>query len=293
VAARICSLVPAATEVLFALGLGDQVVAVTHECDWPPAARKRPAITSSRLDPGALTSAEIDRRVREAAEKGEALYAVDEALWRKLRPDVVVAQELCEVCAVSAGSVRRLEARVVDYSPTTLDGVATAIAELGERLGARGAGQVLAGALRGRVERMRAAVSGRPRPRVFVAEWLDPPFAAGHWVPEMVDAAGGVDVAGRAGTPSFRTTWERVASLRPDVVVLAPCGFDLKRTLAEAPAALPGATVAAVDANGYFSRPGPRLADGVELLAHLLHPEVVPACEARQAAVRLEATVQA
>ena len=265
---RICSLVPAATEVLFALGLGDAVVGVTHECDWPPEAAERPAITSSIVNSSELPSAEIDRLVTHAAREGRPLYAVDGEAWREIEADVVVAQEVCDVCAVSAGEVRRLGVEVVDYSPTTLDGIGGAILALGERLGAEAAARNVVDEME---ERLRGVGTSPGSPRVFVAEWLDPPYAAGHWVPEMVQRAGGRDVLGRAGEPSFRTTWDEVAALDPDLVVLAPCGFDEQRTRDEA-AGLPGlpdCAAAAVDANAFFSRPGPRVAEGVEILADL------------------------
>lgn len=282
---RICSLVPGATEVLFALGLGESVVGVTHECDWPHEAESRPRVTASRLQSGDLSSAEIDVAVAEAAREGKALYAVDEAVWEEIEADVVVAQELCDVCAVSAGEVRRLEVEVIDYSPATLDGVLGHITALGWRLDAEAAADELTNGMRSRLERVRAALAETETyPRVYVSEWLEPPYAAGHWVPDMVSAAGGMEIAGIAGEPSFRMRWTDVAGLEPDTVVLAPCGFDLDRTLSEivtldlsahllGTAARQESRVFAVDANGYFSRPGPRLVDGVELLAYLLHPD--------------------
>ena len=282
---RICSLVPAATEVLFALGVGESVVGVTHECDWPPEAEARPRVTASHLQTGDLSSAEIDDAVAEAAREGKALYAIDEAVWEEIRPDVVVAQELCDVCAVSAGEVRRLDVEVIDYSPSTLDGVLAHIIALGVRLGEEGAADELTTGMRTRLERVRAALAETDTyPRVYVSEWLEPPYAAGHWVPDMVSAAGGMEVAGIAGESSFRMRWSDVAGLEPDTVVLAPCGFDLDRTLTEVvtldlsahllgTSARQESRVFAVDANGYFSRPGPRLVEGVELLAYLLHPD--------------------
>ena len=282
---RICSLVPGATEVLFALGLGESVVGVTHECDWPHEAESRPRVTASHLQSGDLSSAEIDAAVAEAAREGKALYAVDEGVWEDIQADVVVAQELCDVCAVSAGEVRRLDVEVIDYSPATLDGVLGHITALGWRLDAEAAADELTNGMRPRLERVRAALAETETyPRVYVSEWLEPPYAAGHWVPDMVSAAGGMEIAGIAGEPSFRMRWTDVAGLEPDTVVLAPCGFDLDRTLSEVvtldlsahllgTAARQESRVFAVDANGYFSRPGPRLVDGVELLAYLLHPD--------------------
>jgi iron complex transport system substrate-binding protein len=283
---RIASLVPAATEVLFELGLGDHVVGVTHECDWPPEAARLPAVTASRLETGSLGAAEIDRLVAASARQGEPLYTVDETVWDEIRADVVVAQEICDVCAVSAGAVRRLDVRVLDYSPTTLDGIASSVEALGTALGARPAAGAIASRMRTRVEAVRAAVANRPKPRVFVAEWLDPPYAGGHWVPEMVVAAGGVEVAGVPGERSVRTTWDEIEALAPDVVVLSPCGYDVERTLAELPGAIPGDSVFAVDANALVSRPGPRVAEGVELFAHLLHPDAWPGPVVPYAVVR-------
>jgi iron complex transport system substrate-binding protein len=288
---RICSLVPAATEILFALGLGEHVAGVTHECDWPPEAAERPVVTASLVETGELTSAEIDRAVAEAAGKGKPLYAVDAGVWAQVDADVVIAQELCEVCAVSTDQLddivnaQSLEVDVVDFSPSTLDHVLASIVGLGVRFGAEGAADELAGGMRSRLDRVRAALAEVERyPRVFISEWLDPPFAAGHWVPDMVAAAGGTEVAGMSGEPSHRMRWTDVASLEPEVVVLAPCGFDLDRTLSElvtfdlsanllGTPARQESRVFAVDANANFSRPGPRLVDGVELLAYLLHPD--------------------
>ena len=288
---KICSLVPGATEILFALGLGDQVVGVTHECDWPAEAATRTKVTASLVETGELTSAEIDHAVSEAASGGKPLYAVDEDLWAQIDADVVVAQELCDVCAVSADSLedivraRSLDVEIIAFSPSTLDHVLASIVGLGARLDAEGAADELTSGMRARFQRVRAALADvESSPRVFVSEWLDPPYAAGHWVPDMVALAGGTEVAGMSGEPSYRLRWTDVSGLAPDVVVLAPCGFDLDRTLSElvtldlsasllGTAARQDSRVFAVDANGYFSRPGPRLVDGVELLAYLLHPQ--------------------
>ena len=302
---RILSLVPAATEILFAVGLGERVVGVTHECDWPPEAETRPRVTVSLVQTGDLASAEIDRAVAEAAGSGRPLYAIDEEQWAELEPDVVVMQELCDVCAVSAEQVeetaraRPLDVEVVDYSPSTLEGIANAIEDLGRGLGAEGEAEELTAGMRSRLERVSAALSGvEASPRVFVTEWLDPPYSAGHWVPDMVARAGGTDVAGMSGEPSSRMRWTDVAALEPEVVVLAPCGFDLDRTLSEVvpldlSAHLLGtparqeSRVFAVDANAMFSRPSPRVVDGVEVLAHLLHPEEYPDPGAPWSRVRL------
>jgi iron complex transport system substrate-binding protein len=302
---RICSLVPAATEVLFALGLGDRVVGVTHECDWPPEAAAKPVVTASLIQTGDLSSAEIDRLVAETAWDGGPLYAIDEERWAEVDADVIVMQELCDVCAVSSDQVegvleaRPLDVEVLDYSPSTLAGIGETIGTLGARLGAEAEAAGLADGMESRLERIASALAGvETSPRVFVTEWLEPPYSAGHWVPDMVSAAGGTDVAGMSGEPSHRMRWPDVAALEPDVVVLAPCGFDLDRTLSEVvpldlSAHLLGtparqeSRVFAVDANAMFSRAGPRVVDGVEVLAHLLHPEEYPDPGAPWSRVRL------
>ena len=302
---RICSLVPAATEVLFGLGLGDQVVGVTHECDWPPEAAARPVVTASLIQTGDLTSAEVDRVVAEAARDGRPLYAIEEERWSEVDADVVVMQELCDVCAVSTDQVqgvlraRALEVDVLDFSPSTLEGIGDTIGALGARLGVEGEAEELAAGMRSRLDRVSSALASvEISPRVFVSEWLEPPYSAGHWVPDMIAAARGTDVAGMSGEPSHRMRWPDVAELEPDVVVLAPCGFDLDRTLSEVvpldlSAHLLGTTarqesrVFAVDANAMFSRPSPRVVDGVEVLAHLLHPEEYPDPGAPWSRIRL------
>jgi iron complex transport system substrate-binding protein len=302
---RICSLVPAATEVLFALGLGDCVVGVTHECDWPPEASAKPVVTASLIQTGDLSSAEIDRLVAETAWDGRPLYAIEEETWAEVEADVVVMQELCDVCAVSTDQVegvlkaRPLDVEVLDFSPSTLEDIGETIIAVGTKLGAEGEAEELATGMRSRLDRVSSALAGvETAPRVFVTEWLEPPYSAGHWVPDMVATAGGTDVAGMSGEPSHRMRWPDVAALEPDVVVLAPCGFDLDRTLSEVvpldlsahllgtPARQESA-VYAVDANAMFSRPSPRVVDGVELMAHLLHPAEYPDPGAPWSRVRL------
>jgi iron complex transport system substrate-binding protein len=254
---------------------------------------------------GDLSSAEIDRLVAETAWDGGPLYAIDEERWAEIEADVVVMQELCEVCAVSTDQVegvlraRRLEVEVMDFSPSTLEGIGETIGAVGTRLGVEAEAAGLAAGMESRLDRVASALAGvATSPRVFVTEWLEPPYSAGHWVPGMVSAAGGTDVAGMSGEPSHRMRWPDVAALEPDVVVLAPCGFDLDRTLSEVvpldlSAHLLGtparqeSRVFAVDANAMFSRPGPRVVDGVELLAHLLHPEEYPDPGAPWSRIRL------
>lgn len=302
---RICSLVPAATEVLFGLGVGDDVVGVTHECDWPPEAVAKPVVTASLVQTGDLTSAAIDSAVAETARDGRPLYAIEEERWAEVNADVVVMQELCDVCAVSTDQVegvlqaRALDVEVLDFSPSTLDGITEVIGDLGARLGVEGEAEELTAGMENRLERVSSALTAVERsPRVFVTEWLEPPYSAGHWVPDMVAAAGGTDVAGMSGEPSHRMRWPDVTALEPDVVVLAPCGFDLDRTLSEVvpldlSAHLLGtparqeSRVFAVDANAMFSRPSPRVVDGVEMLAHLLHPEEYPDSGAPWSRIRL------
>jgi iron complex transport system substrate-binding protein len=285
---RIASLVPSSTEMLFELGLGDQVVAVTHECDWPPEARSCPHLTRSVI-PERLHPAEIDRLVRETVAAGSPLYELDRDRLAELAPDLIVTQAVCEVCAVSFDDVVAVAAqlpsrpRVISLDPMTLEEVINDIARLGDAAGAGAA----AGALRSRAGRRLDAVSttvaDAPRPSVLALEWLDPPYVAGHWVPQMIELAGGSDPLGRAGERSRTATWDELEAIDWDVAVVMPCGYDTSRALQEAGAyrrqiaSLAAGRVVAVDASAYFSRPGPRLVTGVELLAHVLHPERVPA----------------
>ncbi|HXB64862.1 MAG TPA: cobalamin-binding protein [Solirubrobacteraceae bacterium] len=285
---RIVSLVPHATELLFALGLAQQVVAVTHECDYPPAALTRPRVTRDVLPPG-LSAAEIDAAVRERTQRGEAIYALDEDALRAVQPDLVVTQALCPVCAVSYNEVVALAQhlpscpRVISLDPHTLDDTLRDVHTLALATDRLGRGAALVARARERIDRVRRAVEGCARPRVAALEWLDPVFAAGHWTPQLIGLAGGEDVLGEAGAPSRTVSWKEVAAAAPDVVVAMPCGYDAPRARTEARmyarelSALGAARVVAVDASAYFSRPGPRLVDGLELLAHILHPERLPA----------------
>jgi iron complex transport system substrate-binding protein len=285
---RIASLVPSATEALFALGLGDRVVAVTHECDYPPAARSLPRITSSVI-PSGLPAAEIDARVREITARGESLYGLDQARLASLEPDLIVTQALCAVCAVSYDDVRAVAARipsrpdVISLDPEHLDEVLDDLVRLADACGAHRRGERLRDELRGRLAAVADRVTGRPRRRVAALEWLDPPYAGGHWVPEMIALAGGEDVLGQPGRKSRVVGWDEIAAAAPEVVVVMPCGLYVEEAAAEGRAhadrfaALGAAGVFAVDAASSFSRPGPRLVDGVELLAHLLHPRAIEA----------------
>jgi iron complex transport system substrate-binding protein len=274
---RICSLLPSATEIVGHLGLTDALVGVSEECDWPEGVARLPVVTASRVDPGELSSVEIDAAVRNALEDGSSLYALDERLVAELAPDVILTQDLCTVCAVSGDQVATLcpvGAEVISLNPTTLVEIAESVETLAGRLGVPERGAAVAADMRRRIDEIRRAVAERPLRRIFVAEWLEPPFAAGHWVPEMVEAAGGVDVLGRAGRPSFSVGWDDVRAAEPELVVLAACGFDARRAADEADGLEFPAPAVAVDANAYYSRPAPRVVEGIAQLAFLLHPEV-------------------
>jgi iron complex transport system substrate-binding protein len=272
--------------MLFALGLGADVVAVTHECDHPPAAAELPKVTRDAL-PGDLTPGQIDAAVRARLEQGEAIYELDAEALHELGPDLIVTQALCEVCAVSYDDVRAVaeeiatQPRVVSLDPHTLGEVLGDVRTLAQAADCKDAGVALVQDAAARIDRVRLAVRDRRRPKVAAIEWLDPLYVAGHWTPQLIDYAGGIDVLGMPGEHSERRTWEEVAAAEPDVVVVMPCGYDAPRAHEEALAfrerlaALGAGEVVAVDAAAYFSRPGPRLVDGLELLAHVLHPDVV------------------
>jgi iron complex transport system substrate-binding protein len=284
---RILSLVPHATELLFALGVGDQIIAVTHECDYPPQALGLPRATRDVLGPG-LTSAEIDAAVRERTGQGLSIYELDADLVRRVEPDLIVTQALCPVCAVSYEDVAALAAtlpvppRVIALDPHTLGETLGDVRTLAEATGRRDAGIALIARIAGRIDRVRLAVRRADRPRVAAIEWFDPIYVAGHWTPQLIDLAGGDDVLGGPGEPSERFTWDALAAAAPQVVVAMPCGYGAARARAEAAEhagrlrSIGCDRVVAVDAASYFSRPGPRLVDGLELIAHILHPELVP-----------------
>jgi iron complex transport system substrate-binding protein len=284
---RIVSLVPSATELLFALGLGDEVIAVTHECDYPLDALQLPRVTSDVLEPG-LSARQIDAAVRERTERGEAIYTLDEEHLAELEPDLIVTQALCEVCAVSHDDVLAIAERmdepprVISLDATTFGEVLDNVRTLADATDRRDAGVALVHETARRIDLVRLAVRDAPRPRVAALEWLDPVFVAGHWTPQLIEYAGGEDVLGLAGERSRTAEWEEIAASEPEVVVVMPCGYDAARALEEAEGhraeleALGAREVVAVDASAYFSRPGPRLVDGLELLGHLLHPDLVP-----------------
>jgi iron complex transport system substrate-binding protein len=283
---RIASLVPSSTEMLFALGLGGSVVAVTHECDYPPEARAIPHLTSTVLPPD-IAAAEIDATVKGIVGEGRALYDLDEERLAELGPDLIVTQSVCEVCAVSYEDVLQVaarlpsEPRVLQQDPSTLAEVLEDVTRLGEATGMQPEAVELRAELEGRLAIVGAAVAGSSAPRVIALEWLDPPFVGGHWVPEMVSIAGGEDIAGPPGLRSPEVSWGELSGLSPDVVIAMPCGWGVEQARARALehwdriADLGARTVFAVDAAATFSRPGPRLIDGVELLGHLLHPDLV------------------
>ncbi len=286
---RIASLVPSATEMLCALGLRDSLVAVTHECDYPEGIELLPHLTRSVI-PDHLSPAEIDAAVRERTEKGEAIYELDSELLHELEPDLIVTQALCEVCAVSVDDVRAVarelpsEPDVISLDPSTLGEVIGDVRTLAQATDTKDEGVDLVRELADRLDRVKLAVrNAERRPRVLALEWLDPPFIGGHWVPQMIEHAGGEDPIGFPGERSREASWDELAAAQPDVVVSMPCGYYAERAAHEVMehrdeiSRLGAGQVVAVDAAAYFSRPGPRLVDGVELLAHILHPELVDA----------------
>jgi iron complex transport system substrate-binding protein len=262
-----------------ALGLTGLLVGRSAECDFPAEVGDLPVVTASRVDTTPLSSSDIDTAVRDAVLAGRSLYAVDEELIRELEPDVIITQDLCHVCAVSGddlGRMRSLDAELISLDPRTIAEVEESVRLLGARLGAGEAAAAVVKGMRATMARATEAVEGRIPVPVFVAEWLDPPFAAGHWVPEMVQLAGGREVLGKAGGPSFATTWADVAAAEPDLIVVAPCGFGAARAAAAAAAVRFTCRAVAVEADAHYSRPAPRIADGVAQLAHLLHPAAAP-----------------
>ena len=291
---RICSLLPSATEIAFALGLGDAVVGVSHECDFPEAAKGRPAVVRSRIDSTTTSSKDIDRQVREQLTNAQSLYTLDIPRLEHLKPDLILTQELCQICAVDFREVEEASSsmvprpQIVSLAPSSLADVLTDIRRVAQVTDSVAQGRALIASLQTRMDGIHRTVEGAAhRPRVACLEWLDPIFAGGHWVPEMVALAGGRDVLAQPGQPSAPVSWGEVVSQAPETLVLMPCGFDVDRTLEEIqllrdlpgwanlPAVVNG-RVFAVAANALFSRPGPRLIDGLELMAQLIHPELFP-----------------
>jgi iron complex transport system substrate-binding protein len=288
---RICSLLPSATEIVFALGLGDQVVAVSHECDYPPEARDQPVLTKSAIHQTVHNSLDVDRVVEL---RGGDIYEVNEQLLGELKPDLILTQELCHVCAVSYTKVKEAarildaDTKIVSLEPTNLDEIVDNILLVGRVAGASSAAEKLASQLLRRISRVKEKTQRvKRRPRVFFMEWLRPPWVGGHWIPEMINCAGGVDRLGHLGQPSYKTEWRQVVQYQPEIIVLSPCGFDAEQVVNESTVlssydgwekipAFQDGKIYAVNASAYFSRPGPRIVEGLEILAHIIHPELFP-----------------
>jgi iron complex transport system substrate-binding protein len=284
---RICSLLPGATEIAFSLGLGDQIVGVTHECDYPADAKEKRIVVHSAIDPNRMTSAEIDRKVAELLQAGKGLYTIDEPAFVEMAPDIVLTQGLCDVCALDYNEVvkaTQLLARqpvIVSLNPRSFNDVLEDVLRVGAATHCEGAAQALVHDLRRRVDRLGLREPDY-RPRVVCLEWFEPLYIAGHWVPEMVALAGGFDVLGRKGEPSFKIDWRSVVDSKPDVILLMPCGFDVRRAVKESTPlrrlegwndlpAVKADNVYALNGSAYFSRPGPRLVNGLEILARIIH----------------------
>lgn len=272
---RIVSLLPSATEIIGDLGLIDDLVGRSCECNWPKSSINAPIVSLSRVDSLALTGPQIDAQVRTAMQDGAQLYAIDEDRLRELAPDIIITQDLCRVCAVSSDNVCDVGAKVISLDPHTISDVADSVITLATALGVVSRGEQVAAMMLDRIQNVRNAVAGKKRPRVFIAEWLDPPFASGHWIPEMVEAAGGIEVLGKPGVASVTTSWQIVRDAKPDIVVFAPCGFDEVRAAKEASVLAhefdPTWRTACVNADRFFARPAPSIADGVEQLAKIFH----------------------
>lgn len=290
---RIVSFLPSATEIACALGLEEQLVGITHECDYPPSVKAKPIVVRNVLPIETMSQGEIDAAVAARIHDGQSLYQVDEELLRQLAPDLILTQDLCQVCAPSGNEVSAAlnllspNPEILWLTPNSIEEIFENIRDLGAVTGrAKEAAQLIAGS-RSRLEEIRVATDTLSRPRVFCIEWFDPIYCSGHWVPEMVRLAGGVDALAQEGRDSVRIPWTDVFDYQPEILVLTPCGFDLEKVIELAPqlaqlegwSSLPAVRegrVYAVDANSYFARPGPRVADGVELLAHLIHGELFP-----------------
>ncbi len=308
-ALRICSLLPSATEIVFALGLGDHLVAITHECDFPPEAADRRVVTRTTLGHATRGSREVHHHIASAVHRGSSVYTLDQTLLERLAPTLVLTQELCDVCAVSyalvESAVHRLSGQptVLSLEPTSLGGILETIKRVGEAAGVPQRAGALVAELQQRIDRIAGlARTAQARRSVFALEWLDPPFTAGHWIPEMIRLAGGRDDLAREGSPSSMIAWEGIVEYDPEIVVLMPCGFTAERTIDELPSvelpkgwdeltAVRSGRVYAVNASAYCSRPGPRIVEGLEILAEIIHPELFPRTMPREAWRRLEARV--
>jgi iron complex transport system substrate-binding protein len=282
-------MLPSATEIVYALGLGEDLVGVTFECDEPPAARADKTVVVGGRDTRGMSPAEIDRYVRDQLAAGGDLYTLHAQALADLRPDLILTQDLCRVCALPSGQVDAAldylgcHADVLSLDPHSLGDVLESVLTVGQRTGVPDRAARLVAGLRTRLDQVAASVAGRPRPRVAVIEWTDPPFTAGHWIPDLVTAAGGVPVAAGPGAPSVPTSWTAITRERPDLLIVAPCGYHLAGAAEQAravAAAMPRTQVWAIDADGIVVRPGPRLVDGVEAIASILHPEAVDAVPA-------------
>jgi iron complex transport system substrate-binding protein len=291
---RIASFLASGSEIAVALGLQDAVVGISHECDWPPDVLGRPRLSKPRFETAGLTSGEIDRALRAAMAEHGSAYEVDEALLVELQPDIVLTQAVCEVCAVPTPGVREIVARrgvdaeVVSLDAHTVQDILDSIIQVGAAAGAEGQAADVVADLSARIEHVRASVASAPRPRVLAIEWLDPPFAPGHWVPEMIELAGGANLVGDAGSHSRELDWADLEGLDPDVLIIMPCGYDLAATKRDAaaaadrlqrvaPRAIDSGRAFVVDGSAYFNRSGPRFVTGIEILGGLLHPDIIDA----------------
>lgn len=288
---RICSFLPSTTEIVYELGLGDSLTGVTHECDYPPEAADKKRVIMSFIKPEEMSSREIDELVSKNAQEGKSTYLVKKEALIEADPDVILTQELCEVCAVSGNQVQEAvqvlgrTPEIVSLEPTTLGEILETIEIIGRATGTEERAGEIVEALGSRIEKIRSRLGNeRDRPRVFCLEWLDPPYVAGHWVPEMVETAGGECGIGKPGEPSVKVTWEEIVEFAPHMLFIMPCGYNIDKTLKELDdvpkdkgwyelPATPRGEIYLFDANSYFSRPGPRVVDGLEILAKVMHPE--------------------
>jgi iron complex transport system substrate-binding protein len=289
---RIVSLLPAATEIVAALGFADSLVGVSHECDYPPEVNSKPRVTYCEIYGEGLPSAAVDQWVNQAISSNKALYTVDTALLRELKPDVIVTQQLCDVCGIDYASVVTIanslpkKPQIVNLSPSSLSDIFSDIRRVAEALGAVERSEMVIEALARRVDAVKVLASkAKSMPRCFLMEWIDPPFCAGHWSPELIELAGGADPLGKKWTPSIRVSWEQISAAQPEIVVLACCGYNVERTKSDLPILQSNAVwkllpavrhnkIYAVNGSAYFSRPGPRIVDSLEILAEIIHPEI-------------------